>query len=276
METIRGILAAHSSGISKPGLLAWARLRIDAAMTEAQLDEELARLGDEVIDEQGFLYLRSTRGTSAPSAWAPDDGQGPSSEPGAPDAGRWLDTAARDAGAWTPPRAARRGIGGIGKVIGVGIFLWWIVGLVGGLVGGRAEPAAAPVPTWAPTPTLGSVISYHEIALGDCLVVPTEDEFSEIRRVPCDTPHGGEVFLVADHPDGGYPSDEAFGSYVDAACRPAFGTWTGSQLDEQDLLAFSWFVPTDESWADGYRTFECYLSPADGTLAEQSYRAANP
>ena len=303
METVREILAAHGSGISKPGLLAWARLRIDTAMTDAQLDEELARLGDEIVDEQGFLYLRSVRERALDSPWEPDantrrlgdaasrdegggddggsDDGGPTPPDASPDANQWLAPAPPDAGAWTPPPAGRRGVRGIGKVIGLVFVGFWVLGLFGNLAEGFFAgwtDSATPAPTRSPdpTPTTGSVIPFDEIAVGDCLVVPSEDEFSELRRVPCDTPHGGEVFLVADHPDGAYPTDEAFGEFIATVCPPAFQSWTGSAYDAQDLLDYSWFTPTEESWTDGYRTFDCYLALADGSLADRSYRDANP
>ncbi len=288
METVREILAAHGSGISKPGLLAWARLRIDTAMTDAQLDEELARLGDEVVDVDGFLYLRSVRDRAATTAEADEgasqwgdsasaeSGEGGGNEAAPPVEGPWFEAAPAAREGWTPPPTARRGVGGIGKVIGVGVFLWWLVSFVGGFVGGGSEPAETPVPSAAQTPTTGSVISSGEIALGDCLVVPTEDQFSEVRRVGCDTPHGGEVFLVADHPDGAHPSDEAFRSYTDTVCPSAFQSWTGSEVDAQDILDYSWFMPTEEGWTGGDRAVVCYLYLADGTLADGSYRGTNP
>ena len=122
----------------------------------------------------------------------------------------------------------------------------------------------------------GSVIGWNEIAVGDCLVIPTEDEFFDVRRIPCDTPHGGEVFLVANHPGSTYPAVDAVQSFVDIACRPAFATWTGSGFGDQDLLDISYFSPTEESWTSGIRTVQCYLALADGSLAERSYRGANP
>jgi hypothetical protein len=281
METVREILAAHGSGISKPGLLAWARLRIDTKMTDAQLDEELARLGDEVVDEQGFLYLRSLRSPTAPSTEAPDEGTSPwfeaTTDPRAPDTDKSrLSRAAPPAvGGWTPPPAARRGFGGIGKVIGAGIVVLWILGFVGGFVGDG--PGATPMPTGSadPTPDIGTVVGSDEIAVGDCLVVPTE-EFSEVRRVPCDTPHGGEVFFVVDHPGNDYPTDNAVASFVETTCTPVFATWTGTALGDQALLDYSYFSPTEEGWAAGNRTVHCYLYLADGSLAQQSYRNAKP
>lgn len=290
METIREILAVHRSGISKPGLLAWARLRIDIAMTDAQLDEELARLGDEVVDVDGFLYLRQnleanrqparTSVPAVPGRPAPEPRRG-----GAPVAPSGVQAPAGPSSApsewpgpsgWTPPAAARRGVGWIAKAIG-GIFLaLWVAGFVGGFIGEFTDGAETPAPTTAATPTDGSVIGWDEIAVGDCLVLPTEDVFSEIRRVPCSLPHGGEVFAVVDHPGTAYPTDDEVASFVDDTCRPTFATWTGSTFDDQELLDVNYFSPTDESWDAGNHSVQCYLARADGTLAEQSYRGANP
>jgi hypothetical protein len=285
VETVREILAAHGSGISKPGLLAWARLRIDTAMTDAQLDEELARLGDEVVDVDGFLYLRSVRERALDETAG--DGASQWAEPASADAaeGDRSDDARAgpwDPGAWSPPPpAGRRGVRGIGKVIGLVFVGFWVLGLFGNLADGLFAgwtDSATPVPTRSPdpTPTTGSVIPFDEIAVGDCLVLPTEGEFSELRRVPCGTPHGGEVFLVAAHPDGAYPTDEAFREFIATVCPPAFQSWTGSAYEDQDVLDYSWFTPTEESWTDGYQTFDCYLALADGSLADRSYRDANP
>ena len=281
METVRDILAAHRSGISKPGLLAWARLRIDTAMTDAQLEEELARLGDEVVDVDGFLYLRGVRDMTPPSSGEPEAGASGWGEPTPRTEGPWIASGPRDPADWVPPPAARRGLGGVGKVIGLVFVGFWVLGLIGNLAEGFFAgwtDSATPAPTSSPdpTPSVGAVIAYDEMAVGDCLVVPTEYEFSALRRVPCDTPHGGEVFLVADHPDGVYPTDEAFGEYIATVCPSAFQSWTGSAFDDQDLLDYSWFTPTEQSWTDGYRTFECYLELADGTLADRPYRDANP
>jgi hypothetical protein len=305
LETVREILAAHSSGISKPGLLAWARLRIDTKMTDAQLDEELAKLGDEVVDVDGFLYLRSVRERASESPWEPDPGaprwgvaasededgrdeseptpQAGGGDEGRADGGDHGRVGPTESGAWSPPPAARRGLPGIGKVIGLVFVGFWVFGLLGnlaeGFLAGWTE-SATPVPTQPsspePTPSIGSVIAFDEMVAGDCIVLPTESEFSEVRRVPCDTPHGGEIFLVADHPDGAYPTDDAFGQYVATKCGPAFQSWTGSAYEDQDVLDYSWFTPTEESWTSGYRSFECYLAPADGSLADRSYRGANP
>lgn len=268
METIRDILAAHRSGISKPGLMAWARLRVDPGMTDAQLDEELARLGDEVVDVQGFLYLRSYV--------EPD--RGPRRAVEKPD--------------WSRLEPARRtgcGVGGVWRIVGLGVLLWWLLGFVGGLLEDGIElfPEATPVPTAtptaspsatfaiAPTPSIGNVVPWTAISVGDCIVVPEESSVGELRRVPCDTRHGGEVFAVVDHPGplSAYP-DDAFAAFAAERCGPAFEAWTGTALDEQDQLRVQWFWPTWEGWVEGDRQVICYLVQADGANMYSSYRSS--
>ena len=295
METVRGILAAHRSGISRPGLLAWARLRIDIAMTDAQLEEQLALLGDEVVDDAGFLYLRQNleasgrvartdvplvAGRSAPgprrsgSLIAPFGVQAPSgsSAPSAWEPG---------SSARTLPAGARRGLGWIPKAIAGVLFAVGVSGVVGGFFGAFGEGEETPGPTAAPTPMDGSVIGWNEIAVGDCLVLPTEDEFLDVRRIPCNTPHGGEVFHVVDYPNPttgttAFPTVETLQALVDITCKPAFASWTGTSVDDQDLLDIGFFSPTEEGWSAGGREVECYLYLVDGSLAERSYRGANP
>ncbi len=127
-----------------------------------------------------------------------------------------------------------------------------------------------------PTPTSGSVVGAFNIELGDCLILPSEDQFDEVRRLDCSEPHDGEVFFVEDHPGSSYPSDDDFSTYVDAQCLPAFEAYTGSGFDGQEVLDIGWFAPTERSWGNGDREVACYLTPIDGSRTSQSYRGANP
>jgi hypothetical protein len=269
VETVRDILAAHRSGISKPGLMAWVRLRVDPAMTDAQLDEELARLGDEVVDVEGFLYLRSYV------------------EPPRRPAARTADTT--DWSRLEPARRTGCGVGGLWRIVGAGVFLFWLLGFVGGILeeGVDLFPDATPVPTAppistpsptppiAPTPSVGEVVPWRAIAVGECIVVPREGIVGELRRVPCDTRHGGEVFALVEHPGplSAFP-DDGFAAFVAERCGPEFEQWTGTALEEQDVLRVAWFSPTWEGWVEGDRRVTCYLVQADGANMYSSYRAS--
>lgn len=321
METIREILASHESGISRGGLLAWARLRGDPKMTDAQLDAALAELGDQVIDVQGFLYLRqfapasaiaeaaadaaaeaasspttpgSSWQTAVPSSswqpvtpayedaapprsygsagWAPpDDGSPP------PDGG-WPPP---DVEGWTPPPASGGRRTMVVAAVFVGIFL--LVSGVGAFllrdaasVDDPYNPAGSDDVPARPTPTSGTVVGALTIEVGDCLILPSEDEFDEVRRLDCTEPHDGEVFLVEDHPGTDYPSDDEMSAFFDTECRPAFEEFTGSDFDGQGVLDIGWFVPTEGAWDGGDHEVVCYVTPIDGSMTSQSYRGANP
>jgi uncharacterized membrane protein len=321
VETIREILASHESGISRDGLLAWARLRGDPTMTDAQLEAALAELGDQVVDDQGFLYLRQNAPASAlrdsdaaavaaaattsaapPAAWSatgasPADGASipPSppaawtpaadgAEPGAsapPGAGGWLAPDGTWApgtpdGTWEPAPQPGNKRTMVVATVGVAVFLIAAAGgaiLLRGSDGGSTTADATPA---VPTPTSGSVVGAFTIGVGDCLILPSEDQFDEVRRLDCSEAHNGEIFLVQAHPGDTYPSDAEFTTYVEKTCVPAFATYTGSALADQDVLEYGWFTPTEGSWSNGDHDVACYLSPVDGGQTSRSYRDANP
>jgi len=286
VETVREILAAHGSGISKPGLLAWARLRIDTKMTDAQLEEELARLGDEVVDVDGFLYLRSVRERtleeqSAPDAGAPRWGVVASQPDNSSAADARADSASDDdrsgpwePGAWSPPPAARRGFSGVGKVIGLVFVAFWIFGLLGnlaeGFFAGWTESA-----TPEPTQPEGAEVSWTDLGPGDCFTY-SEEGGGSLRRVSCDELHGYELFAAADHPGAAFPGESAFATFAEDVCRRTFAAYTGGWPEDQPALTWYWWSPSEAEWSDGIRTVSCMLALADGSPADTSYRVGSP
>ena len=170
--------------------------------------------------------------------------------------------------------------------VGVAVFLIAAAGgaiLLRGSDDGSTPADATPA---VPTPTSGTVVGAFTIKVGDCLILPSEDEFDEVRRLDCGEAHNGEIFLVQAYPGDTYPSDDEFGTYVEETCVPAFATYTGSALADQDVLEYGWFTPTPGSWDNGDHDVACYLSPVaqvdrlgltvDGGWTRQSYRDANP
>lgn len=297
MDLIREILAAHESGISRDGLLAWARLRGSPQMTDEELDAALAAMGDEVVDVQGFLYLRQFASGSAPTAAPPPppppvagwgaaaDAPPPASWPPSPvapagTAGAGIPAWAPPDGSippspdqpsWTPaeqPASGKRTM--LVAAAGVGIFV--AISLAVSFVLRVDEPDAPAVPT----PTAGTVIGAESLAVGDCIVLPSEDEFDEVRKLACTDPHDAEVVFVGDHPDGDFPSDEAFEAFVDEQCLPAFAAYTGSEFYGQDVLDIGWFTPTASAWDRGDREIVCHLVPIDGARTDRSWAGGNP
>ena len=106
-------------------------------MTETQLEEELARLGDEVVDVDGFLYLREYVDPSRRRAASPAPVPAPAFVP-----------------TWSPPAQGRSAAPLVAKLVGLGFFLWWLVSFAGGFIGAFVdEGEATPEPTLPAAPT---------------------------------------------------------------------------------------------------------------------------
>lgn len=160
-------------------------------------------------------------------------------------------------------------VGVVAFVVAAGVGAFLLRGADTGGIPADATPAV-------PTPTSGSVVGALTIEFGDCLILPSEDQFDEVRRLDCTEPHDGEVFFVDAYPGSDYPSDDDFSSYADAQCLPSFTEFTGSDYNDQDVLDVGWFTPTQGSWDNGDRQVVCYLAPVDGGRTSQSYRGAKP
>jgi hypothetical protein len=279
VELVREILAAHRSGISRAGLLAWARLRGNPQMTDAELEAALAAMGDDVVDVQGFLYLRDAL-PAGPDAGSPPQPWPSPTAPGEPPSAAVIDTpawasaltsAADDGASWVPPEdatsAGRRTM--VVAAVAVGILVAIALAVALAL---RAEDGAGA----APTPSTGTVIDASDLTVGACIILPAEDQFDDVRQLSCAEPHDGEVFFVGRHPEGDYPPDEAFEGFVDEHCLPAFATYTGSNFYEQEVLQMGWFTPTEGSWEGGDRDVTCHLTPVDGSRTDRSWRNGTP
>jgi hypothetical protein len=274
-QTVRDILADNPTGISRPALLAWARLRIDPSLSEAALDEELAALGDEIEDADGFLRLRGAarppdvelepQPTWAPSstsaqAAAPEPVQGWIGPGGTPTmvASDEMGVVTEAPAEWQAPSQ------GLGKSrLAITVVVLAVIGaaIVGQTIIG------------------GETVDASDLSVGDCIVVPDEGEFSELGQTACDDPHTGEVFFVGDHPGGdaaAYPTDDEFFDWSVATCEPLFEAYTGIAYAEQEPLDYGWFTPTADGWSAGDREVICYLGLADGSETSQSWKDAWP
>jgi hypothetical protein len=182
---------------------------------------------------------------------------------------------------WRPPRrlaTPSRLIMAI--VVGVGIAVSLAVGEERSSVTPSATPgsSAGASADARITPDSGTVGPVDDIAVGDCIILPTEGEFSELRYLPCTSPHEAEVFFLGDQggADDPFPDDAAFEAFVVAQCHPAFAAYTGRAYDAQTELDVGWFTPTEAGWVDGDRSVSCYLAPAGGAMTSVTYRDATP
>jgi putative regulator of septum formation len=111
------------------------------------------------------------------------------------------------------------------------------------------------------------------LAVGDCIDVPTSDSISSIPKRSCSQPHGAEVFHVFNAPGGGaYPSDPDWGPMIYPVCDPAFEAYTGTKVEDRTDIDYQFFVPTQDRWAAGEHGITCFITSIDGSPLARSYR----
>lgn len=116
--------------------------------------------------------------------------------------------------------------------------------------------------------------SPEDVRVGDCFIVPSDEESSRIQHQPCTDAHDGEVFVVGTVEGDSYPVVFGFGDWAEDNCLgPAFETYVGEPVDDRPDIEVGYFAPTRESWEAGDREVTCYLTPAGGQPVTVSYEA---
>ena len=119
----------------------------------------------------------------------------------------------------------------------------------------------------------------NDLRVGDCFEEPAYAEtIEDVQHQPCTETHDSEVIFVGEHSaakGAAVPSDSEFRDYVGAQCLPAFASYTGLDLMSQEVLDIGYFVPANDSWANGDRKIICYAARTDGASMKQSVSAAH-
>lgn len=111
-------------------------------------------------------------------------------------------------------------------------------------------------------------LTVADLRVGDCfdLKDPTADEVEQVAARPCAEAHQYEMFFIGPHPDGTFPDDEAFMTFVEGTCLPAFEAYVGRAFADS-VLDINWLVPTSSGWTFGDRTVQCAVyDPATDRL----------
>jgi putative regulator of septum formation len=97
-----------------------------------------------------------------------------------------------------------------------------------------------------------------DLRVGDCfdLKEPGSETIEDVTAVPCSKEHEFELFFAGSMPEGTFPGDQGFKTYVQANCFPAFASYVGTAYDDSDLDVY-WLQPTDKGWGDGDRSVQC-------------------
>jgi hypothetical protein len=117
-------------------------------------------------------------------------------------------------------------------------------------------------------------LSAFDLLVGDCFDVPSDaDQVETVQAIPCDEPHVYEVFWTGDYPADTFPAEAVYIAWLEDQCLPAFEAYVGRDF-ETSALFIGVLTPSDESWADGDRAFQCHLHNEDETPMTGSARGS--
>ena len=111
------------------------------------------------------------------------------------------------------------------------------------------------------------------LAVGTCIDVPSEGDFSTVTKHECTEPHDAEVVLVAELTGDTFPITLTLENYIGDNCVPAVESYTGRAAETIDDLELGYFSPTSDAWKDGERTITCYLYDVNNAKLTRSVKA---
>lgn len=124
------------------------------------------------------------------------------------------------------------------------------------------------------TVTSRGTVMTTALRVGDCYNSKAEVPESElvvvgtVELVPCAESHGWEAFHDFELEDGPWPGDTEVARLAEGGCVEAFSDFTGESYQESSLEVY-FFLPIEESWAEGDRTVLCNVGagvPTTGSL----------
>lgn len=117
----------------------------------------------------------------------------------------------------------------------------------------------------------GPTSSVLDLYVGQCIQDPGEGTVYDVENAVCTTEHWGEVYHVMTITSSQMPSEDDMNDMASDACVDAFEAYVGRPYDESEL-DFTWYVPSQESWAEGDRTIQCIAIRTDGDPLYQPVR----
>jgi hypothetical protein len=109
-------------------------------------------------------------------------------------------------------------------------------------------------------------VHWTALQAGECFDFRKEasQEINDVNVVSCAESHHYEAFWIGAMPAGDWPTDAAATAFFDQTCIPAFDTYVGLDYDSSRWYAY-WLAPAESAWAEGERTFLCYIGNATDT-----------
>ncbi len=94
--------------------------------------------------------------------------------------------------------------------------------------------------------------SVEALSVGDCLLMPTEEEITDVESADCDGEHELEVFAIVSLSAASgspYPGDDAVINSIMDLCMPRFEPYVGLAF-EQSVWWPNAIYPSPESWEE--------------------------
>ena len=102
------------------------------------------------------------------------------------------------------------------------------------------------------------------VVVGDCLNDGgATGEVTEVAVIDCETAHDSEAFKSVIFADGDFPGATAVATQAVSECTSAFTSFVGLDY-ESSSLDFSYYYPTEESWALSDREILCLIVDPKG------------
>lgn len=99
--------------------------------------------------------------------------------------------------------------------------------------------------------------SVFDLRPGDCITDASVEDSDMVPLVPCDEPHGQEVYAVITSTDTSYPGGGALAARGDEQCLSGL-SGLGSQVPEG--IPFSYLLPSETTWQENNdRAIVCVL-----------------
>lgn len=158
-----------------------------------------------------------------------------------------------------------RNLARAGITIGSLMLVVFIVG-----IGYVATHRASRDPVSGAVSKAGSV-PFHDLRVGDCLVYPDREQFTQVDITPCAEPHTAQVYLTTTLSAGPFPGEDGLRAQIMPLCRQGLESMIDQDL-VTDTMEITYFEPSDRGWATGDRVANCLVHESDGTLTSSLLR----
>ncbi len=136
-----------------------------------------------------------------------------------------------------------------------------------------SQGTPAPASSAAAPPASASAATHPQTHIGECFQFgPNED--SDVTSVDCNQPHDGEYFHIFDFAGTNIPSDDEFDEESDEICGLIFEHYVGKPVADS-TLDYDWILPSQETWAKGDHSVQCYVLAKDDRKLTGSARNSN-